>query len=112
MKLSILVGSVALVLVSGCGSTPAPDAPKTPEASGAPHPSCTAIHTACDPYEGMGGVPKECHDLGQAATSTNEMCEARKTECMTACPPSTTVPPVGVLQTKPSMIASGSRPSR
>lgn len=94
MKMKINLHLVFLLLGSSlivaCGAKPAPEAaaPATTSehATAAARPSCDAIDEACDPHENEPGLPKECHDLGEAAASTEAQCAARKSECLAACP--------------------------
>lgn len=87
---SVLMAS--WLLVTACASSP-PPANTTPAATAAPtsaapqaRPSCEAIDEACDPHEDKGGLAKECHDLAEAAATSEETCAARKAECLAACP--------------------------
>ena len=53
--------------------------------SSATKPSCGAIDDACDGPGHDSGLAKECHDFASKPGSTEEVCSARKAECVQAC---------------------------
>ena len=87
MKTFALLVSVAGLVACGASATPPAEAPAAPTTTtaGAARPTCDLIDHACDPHEDEGGLPKECHDLGESAKTDEATCVARKDECLAAC---------------------------
>lgn len=77
---------VLLVTICGCGGAAANNTAHAPPSTHASEASaCAEIARACHPHESHSSLASECHHLGHKAAS-EEACEARKQECLAACP--------------------------
>lgn len=79
-RVAVFVAAATAIVVVACssssGSEPAPVDPAG---------SCSAIASACHPYDKESLLGHECHELGHS--STDATCAPRKAECLAACPP-------------------------
>ena len=90
----IVVSASFALLSAACAASPAAvDAPPPSASHGqahAPHapdgrPDCQTIATTCHDHDEHGGLMRECHLMGHDPQSTNEICAARKDQCLAAC---------------------------
>lgn len=83
--MSPLLRPLFAVLLAGCASTPAAETKPAMPATASNRPVCDEIATLCHPHAEHGGVMSTCHQMGHDPASTNEMCQAKKSECQAAC---------------------------
>ncbi len=82
MKSFFLLGAVVLAAACSKSSTPEPE-PGTHDV--AANSVCVEIANACHEHAGHSAKTKECHDMGHSKETTEEQCQARRTECLDEC---------------------------
>lgn len=75
------LGATAAAVLLVCGACSSTESAAKPDPTGA----CSALASACHPYDKTSTLGHECHGLGHDGTDT--ACAERKDECLAACPP-------------------------